>query len=93
MVVVVVVVVVVCVCVCVCVCGGGGGVLFRDRKMLMYYFYCFIKNNTLKACSCTSSCLLPLKGVGWGLGHIFFWIMMPLKNNQLPNLMIAEMSM
>ena len=25
--------------------------LFRDRKMLMYYFYCFIKNNTIKACS------------------------------------------
>ena len=70
--------------VCVCVFGGGGGFLFRDRKMLMYCFYCFIKNNTLKTA-------LPLKGVGWGLGHnyFFFGIMMPLKNNQLPNLMIS----
>ena len=40
-------------CVCVCVGGGvgGGGFLFRDRGILMYCFYCFIKNDTLKACS------------------------------------------
>ena len=39
--------------VCVCVGGGGveGGFLFRDREILMYCFYWFIKNNTLKACS------------------------------------------
>ena len=78
---------------CVCVCGwGGGGFLFRGRKILMYSFYCFIKNNTLKACSWTSSCLLLREwGGAWDtqLLFFFFWIMMALKNNQLPNLMIS----
>ena len=32
---------------CVCGGGGGGGFLFRERKILMYCFHCFIKNNAL----------------------------------------------
>ena len=86
------VVVVVCVCVCVCV-RGGGGFLFRDRKILMYCFHCFIKNNTLlkTAVELAATCsLLREWGGAWDTQLLlFFWIMMPLRNSQLPNLMIS----
>ena len=69
-------VVVVCVCVCVCVCvGGGGGFLFRDRKILMYCFYCFIKNNTLlkTAVELAAVCsLLREWGGAWDTQLFFF---------------------
>ena len=69
-----------CVCVCVCVCvwgGGGGGFLFRDRKILMYCFYCFIKNNTLlkAAVELAAVCsLLREWGGAWDTQFFFFFL-------------------
>ena len=81
--------------VCVCVVGGWWVSCLETAKILMYCFYWFIKNNTLlkTAVELAAACsLLREWGGAWDIQLLvvfFFWIMMPLRNSQLPNLMIS----